>query len=492
MNTRIEWTTPEQRRLIIDEALGLLERHGIRFGHGDALKALAEAGAHVDRETGVARIPSALVEDALARCPREFVLGGATPEHDCLIEDGVPHHVNSGATTIILTIAPVHVVAATVSDLREATSILDVIPDSEHRVAAPDDHRLRQGAVAAHPFVDHACAHAEARDDRRGGRWQVPGTRRMAEAAGGDLRTRPRVSVVFCTASPLQVHPEMLDAATDLAAAGLPLVVMSMPIAGGTTPITVAGSVTVGVAEILGTMTAIKLRAPEAKLFFSMVPGLLDMRQTTFAYGALEAHLQAALAVEIGHDLGLPVQAPWVVDRRQAPRHPGRFREGAQGTRRHFDRLRPDDRSRHARVGQSGVLAADRHRRRDRSDDPGPPRRHRDHTRDDHGEPTSSASSFSAAYLKEKETRRRLRAGEQFLPLIADRSSYDHWQAVGKDELAVACERVEEILAAAQERGSLPRRRAAGRDGGEHRRGRGGCAVVTVLSTVAAPKVAVL
>jgi trimethylamine--corrinoid protein Co-methyltransferase len=62
--------------------------------------------------------------------------------------------------------------------------------------------------------------------------------------------------------------------------------------------------------------------------------------------------------------------------------------------------------------------------------------------------------SFSAAYLKEKETRRRLRSGEQFLPLIADRSSYDHWQAVGKDELAVACERVEEVLAAAQERGS--------------------------------------
>ena len=58
--------------------------------------------------------------------------------------------------------------------------------------------------------------------------------------------------------------------------------------------------------------------------------------------------------------------------------------------------------------------------------------------------------SFSAAYLKEKETRRRLRSGEQFLPLIADRSSYDHWQAVGKDELTVACERVEEILAVAE------------------------------------------
>jgi trimethylamine:corrinoid methyltransferase-like protein len=62
---------------------------------------------------------------------------------------------------------------------------------------------------------------------------------------------------------------------------------------------------------------------------------------------------------------------------------------------------------------------------------------------------------FTGTYLKEKETRRRLRAGEQLLPLIADRSSYDHWQAVGKDEEAVACERVEGILAAAEERGPL-------------------------------------
>jgi trimethylamine--corrinoid protein Co-methyltransferase len=57
---------------------------------------------------------------------------------------------------------------------------------------------------------------------------------------------------------------------------------------------------------------------------------------------------------------------------------------------------------------------------------------------------------FTGAYLKEKETRRRLRAGEQFMPLIADRCSYDQWQAADKDELAVACERVEEILAAAE------------------------------------------
>ena len=53
----------------------------------------------------------------------------------------------------------------------------------------------------------------------------------------------------------------------------------------------------------------------------------------------------------------------------------------------------------------------------------------------------------SGNYLVEKETRRRLRAGEVFMPTIADRQSYEHWQASGSDEVETAKARVREILA---------------------------------------------
>jgi trimethylamine:corrinoid methyltransferase-like protein len=62
---------------------------------------------------------------------------------------------------------------------------------------------------------------------------------------------------------------------------------------------------------------------------------------------------------------------------------------------------------------------------------------------------------FAANYLMEKDTSRRLRAGEVFSPWVADRQSYEHWAAAGKDELAVASDRVLEILAAAREREPL-------------------------------------
>jgi trimethylamine--corrinoid protein Co-methyltransferase len=63
--------------------------------------------------------------------------------------------------------------------------------------------------------------------------------------------------------------------------------------------------------------------------------------------------------------------------------------------------------------------------------------------------------AFAGDYLKEKDTARRLRAGEVFVPQIASRLSLEQWQAAGRDETAAASARVREIIAAADARGPL-------------------------------------
>ena len=56
-------------------------------------------------------------------------------------------------------------------------------------------------------------------------------------------------------------------------------------------------------------------------------------------------------------------------------------------------------------------------------------------------------------FLKEKETARRLRAGEHYLPAISSRQPYDQWVADGRDEVARARERMDALLSAHAERG---------------------------------------
>ena len=56
-------------------------------------------------------------------------------------------------------------------------------------------------------------------------------------------------------------------------------------------------------------------------------------------------------------------------------------------------------------------------------------------------------------FLKEKETARRLRAGEHFAPAISSRQAYDQWVSDGRDEVARARERMDALFAARAERG---------------------------------------
>ena len=55
--TRVVWSSPAERARIVDGALALLERVGMRFGRGDALAALAQAGARVDETAGALPAP---------------------------------------------------------------------------------------------------------------------------------------------------------------------------------------------------------------------------------------------------------------------------------------------------------------------------------------------------------------------------------------------------------------------------------------------------
>jgi len=454
VRTQVELTSVEERERIVDGAMTLLERVGMRFGPGDALEALGEAGARVDRGTGVARIPREMVERAVAACPREIVLGGATPQDDCLLTEGVPHFLNSGTPTSILDFRTGERRESVAADLREATTVLDATPTASIIWAlvscgdlAPDRRTLEELAI----ILGHTTKHVQHDVD---GRWQVEHLARMAEATGGDLRERPRVSVVCCTASPLSAHSELLDASTDLAALGIPVLILPMPITGGTAPLTVAATATMNVAEFFGAATAMQLRAPGAPLIMGAAPGLLDMKQTTFSFGAVEAGLASAVCVEVGHHLGLACMAP---SQSTDAKHPGiqaAYEKALKGLT--VAATRPD-----LMTGIGMLYAANL---------PSLPQIVIDDEmaqmmlRILDGPEVSEETmlvemmerlAFSGNYLLEKDTSRRLRAGEIFTPWVADRQSYGHWQAAGKDELAVASARVLEILAAAGERAPL-------------------------------------
>jgi trimethylamine--corrinoid protein Co-methyltransferase len=70
----LRFLSPDLVEQIVAEALGLLQDPGVRVHNLQALTLLAEAGAAVDFEAQIARIPEIVVRQALAATPSEFDL----------------------------------------------------------------------------------------------------------------------------------------------------------------------------------------------------------------------------------------------------------------------------------------------------------------------------------------------------------------------------------------------------------------------------------
>ena len=456
MRLTAQWLSDEERHLIIDEAYGLLERLGMRFGAGKALATLAAAGADVDREAGVARLPRQLVAEALTRCPRDVSLAGAAPADDVLLDGARSHFVPSGAPTHVLDMDTGDYRVSTLEDQRQSAIVADAMPIVEVMwmlVAAtdvPDDHRLFREYATALSWSDKHL------QDEITHPWQVEPIMRMMEVACGSLdefRRRPRVSVVCCTSSPLAIDPGFLDVNLELARYGVPILVYPMPIAGGTAPITVAGTVAMNVAEFLGTNAAIQLAAPGTPVILGAGASLLDMKAGTFSFGALETGLKIAACAEVAHELGVPVLCPGLgTDAKYGGVQAGyeKALKGLVAVSAGADLV----------SGGIGLLSganlmslpqividaeiAEMIARLVRGAEVSPA--------------TIMAEAiervgFTGSYLSEKETSRRLRAGDVYLPTIATRLSIEGWRSRGRTEVDDAADRVREILTAADARG---------------------------------------
>jgi trimethylamine--corrinoid protein Co-methyltransferase len=133
----------------------------------------------------------------------------------------------------------------------------------------------------------------------------------MARAvAGGDerLRAAPPVSALLGTVTPLGNDAGTLEAGLVFAEAGIPIGFGTMPMGGSTTPITMAGSLVVGIAEALSSVCAIQAAFPGAPVFICFIPSVMDLKSGDFTGGAPEDTMMAAAVGDVGHFYGLPTQ----------------------------------------------------------------------------------------------------------------------------------------------------------------------------------------
>jgi trimethylamine--corrinoid protein Co-methyltransferase len=63
-------------------SMEVLEKVGVGFNHEGALKIFEDAGAYVDLQRKIVKIPEYLVREALSKAPSQVILTARNPKHN--------------------------------------------------------------------------------------------------------------------------------------------------------------------------------------------------------------------------------------------------------------------------------------------------------------------------------------------------------------------------------------------------------------------------
>ncbi|HMA76144.1 MAG TPA: trimethylamine methyltransferase family protein [Candidatus Krumholzibacteriaceae bacterium] len=133
----------------------------------------------------------------------------------------------------------------------------------------------------------------------------------LRAVAGGEKELRAGPIAIFdcCPTSPLLWSDLTAGNLADCARAGIPAQIVPMPLAGATSPVTLAGTITQQCAENLSGIVINQIVAPGAPVIYGGSPACFDMRKGTTPMGAVETQIINGAAAQIAEYLGLPSHA---------------------------------------------------------------------------------------------------------------------------------------------------------------------------------------
>ncbi len=280
---------------------------GIDFKTPRALDVLEEAGCPVDYERTWASLPRDLVEWALEQAPRVVRLCARDPARDVVLDGRRSHHTCDSQGTEAIDLES--------GERRDSDGRGSAARPALCRCPGPDRDRQRDGRplrdVPAHlRTIQHfALAFSQTSKHVRTGvlhAGEVPFLVEMVKAVTAADEFRPIFSVVDCTISPLMHDGPMTEACIELARLGVPIMVYPMPLAGGTSPVTLAGTILLHNVEFLSGLVLYQVVNPGTPIIYGTGASQLDMQTGRFG-GSADGHGMRLALCDLARFYHLPV-----------------------------------------------------------------------------------------------------------------------------------------------------------------------------------------
>ncbi len=439
----IELLAEEEAEAIHRGALYVLQRTGLRVEHEGALDLYARHGCPVDWEERRVRIPPGLVEESLRSCPSSYVLKARNPDQDLMVGGNTVYFMQ-GMGMRYVDLHSWETRPATAAEHGEAMVVADAL-ENVHLADGVFFYMERQGIPPVMVMLENLVSGL-----RHSTKAQQFGYQkdceifaiRIAEALGINLN--PELD----SASPLTLYGGAVEAAFRYVEAGIPVEPCSSMTMGSEGPATLAGAMVLAVAVVMAWAVLVQLIKSGAPM--SIQHGLkpMDMRRGSARFGSPEYALTGAmmnqmlrryaipscpgsgftsLSKKIDYQVGYEKSLGALISALSGG-HLLIFQGGSSAELLYHPALSILDDDVAGWIGRflEGVTVTDETLAVDLINQVGP---------------------IPGHYLSSAHTRQWWKK-EQFLPQVADLEAYAVWVRSGKkDALALARERMEQILA---------------------------------------------
>ena len=317
---RFEILTKTQVEKVHATSLRILEKIGIDFGYPPALEVLKKGGAKVDGQRVF--FPARLVEAQIKTAPSRFTLHARSPENNVVVGGGNTL-LTPGYGAAFVTDLENGRRKATLKDfenfvkLTGASANLDILSGT---VVEPNDVAYKtRHAHMVYTAVKNSdkCFMGSAMGDKA-----ARECIQMASILSGgrsQLEATPGIISIAGPLTPLKYDARMLGAMMEYAAAGQPVVVTSLAIAGATGPVTLAGNLALQNAEVLAGIVLAQMIRAGTPAVFGGASSNAEMRNGTLSIGSPEMAINTAATAQMARYYRLPSRSGGAVCDAKSP-----------------------------------------------------------------------------------------------------------------------------------------------------------------------------
>ena len=289
--------------------LEVLNDTGVFIEDDEALDRFEQGGAYVDRDSKIVKIPPFMVEDAIRSAPPKVVLYGRNPKHDIVLEKTRVHFTNFSEGVMVNDPYTGENRAPVKQDLVDSARVIDYLDEIDFCEKALGAHDVSQTTVPLHnaeAYLTNTTKHCAFGPGNGAFLRKII---QMAEAIVGgvkEFRKRPIVSFTTCPVSPLKLISDCCEIIMEAAKNNVVCNILSMAMAGGTSPVTLAGTLVNHNVEVLSGITLAQLTRKGAPVIYGSSTTAMDLKRASASVGTPECAVLSGAVARLARYYNLP------------------------------------------------------------------------------------------------------------------------------------------------------------------------------------------